>query len=197
MAIASANSYHTESKLFAGPTYKSLLVAGIQASISGWLTPTAGKPAGWIDITTYTYFDGTFAQRLTESTIIWEATLSGENYNDAYLALGLALCLWTRYWTPGDGWLPWHIEFIGEIVAANNKDNYQHGKEWQRNVVSSFHVLSRINAPPLSAGLIDCVTGAAVDVKDNDILPDPQLELDSSEFTGAVLSVRKRRSVSD
>lgn len=189
MTVANAPAYHAEYRCYAGPTFASLLTAGLTASLSGWSAPTVGTPDGWTDISARVHWPGGLRQTLGGNSITWEAELQGENYAAAYLALGLAVALWRRYWTPAGGWEPWVREYVGQWAATDDQNDYRNGKAWRRAVTGVQYDLSRRNAPPLAFGPLDVTTGASVEVWNGDVLPDPTLEAASGEYAGAPASV--------
>lgn len=77
-----------------------LITAGITTSLAGWTDPDTGKPDDWTEITSRTNWAGNFKTQLRGSSIEWEATLSGENYDDTLLGLGCPVVMWRRYGLP-------------------------------------------------------------------------------------------------
>lgn len=189
MTVANAPAYHAEYRCYAGPTFASLLTAGVTASLSGWSAPTVGTPAGWTDISTRVHWPGGLRQTLGGNSITWEAELQGEHYDATYLAIGLAVVLWRRYWTPAGGWEPWVREYVGQFQATDDQNDYRNGRSWRRAVTGVQYDLSRRNAPPLAFGPLDVTSGSSVEVWNGDVLPDPTLEAASGEYAGAPASV--------
>lgn len=189
MTVANADSYHAEYAVFAGPTYASLLAAGLTASLVAWTAPTTGKPTGWTDITDRTYWPGGLRTSLNGNSITWEAELQGANYDTDYLDIGLAVVLWRRYYTPAGGWEAWAREYVGQIVSTDDQNDYRDGKPWRRTLTGTNYNLTRLNAPPLAVGPLDVTTGSTVDVWNGDVLPDAALEAGSGEYIGEVATL--------
>lgn len=190
MAISNAVSYHTQYRAFSGPTYKSLFEAGIYSALSGWTAPDTGKPSGWTEITSRVHWPGGTRERLSGNAITWEADLSGEDYDGNLLAIGTAVVLWRRYYTPEDGWLAWAREYVGQFLNLDDQDDYRHGQQWRRGVVGSQYNLSRLDSRPLSAGPLDVTTGSTVSAWNSDVLINPVQEADSGEYVGEIANVQ-------
>ena len=177
-------------------TYKRLLLLGVTTTLAGWTDPDTGLPTGWTEITAITAWRHEFNWSSTGNSATWEATLSGHDYDEDLLRIGVAVVQWRRYWTPngwlvwGAGWQPWERAFVGQFVSANDADTYKHGQAWQRKVRGVDSVLARFNAPRITAGAPDITTGSQVTVKGDDTLAMPELEKDSSEFIGGLADVQ-------
>jgi hypothetical protein len=102
------------------------------------------------------------------------------------LGVGLAVACWIRRWEPTGGWQAWEREYVGQFLSADGKDDYRQGQAWTRRIEGIESYLRRINASHVAAGLTRVTDGASVEVRDSNVLADPDLERDKGEFLGGV-----------
>ncbi len=192
---SSTPAFDVQVRYFAGPDYGQLCKDGIYPTLHTWTDPDT-PPNGWTEITSRVAYASAFSQSWQSNSITWQAQLSGWNYDEALLRLGLTLVCWRRIWRPTGtvtapaGWQAWQRWYIGELVSRSDRNNYQNGKPWQRTVTGVNFQLSSINAPRVTAGKIRITDGATVTGTAE--LADPELERDQGEFVGGGVSVELR-----
>lgn len=94
-----ADWFDVQFRYFAGPNYGMMTKDGIRATLEPWASPDSPLP-NWTEITDRIAYASKFAQILQGSSSVWTADLSGWNYDDALLGLGLSLICWRRFWRP-------------------------------------------------------------------------------------------------
>lgn len=187
-----AEWFDVQFRYFSGPNYGMMVKDGIIATLEPWTSPDSPL-SNWTEITDRLAFASRFTQTLQGSSIVWSAELSGWNYEDTLLGLGLSLVCWRRFWrstgtgSAPAGWQPWELHFVGEIVSRNDRNNYQNGKPWQREVTGANFHLSGINAPRVTAGRIRVTEGASL--TGNEPLATIEAERDTGEFVGGRANV--------
>lgn len=189
---ATAAVFDEQLRFFAGPDWDLLIAAGL-ATLDAWTDPDTGQPVTWTEITARVSYASKFSSEQRGSSITWTMDLSGWEYDEDYLAIGLSMMCWRRLWRPTgsetapDGWQPWERLFVGEIVRKGNTQDYRQGRAWTRGVTGMNNYLDHYNAPRITAGKIRVTDGAAVSGSNE--LATPASESGTGEFVGGTTSV--------
>jgi len=141
----------------------------------------------WTNVTNKVYYRGTFTSEWNDNSIVWHATLSGQDYSDTYFEIGRAvLCLRRIY---NAGWQPWETDWLGQIVEGDYISDYQAGEQWTREIGGINTVLSKNNAPRIVLGSLNLATSDQASVQVSSTLATPAVEVGNGEFVGAAANV--------
>lgn len=94
-----ADWFDVQFRYFAGPNYGMMTKDGIKATLEPWTSPDSPL-LSWTEITDRIAYASKFAYTQQGNSLVWTADISGWNYDDALLNLGLSLVCWRRFWRP-------------------------------------------------------------------------------------------------
>ena len=149
--ISTQNDFDIPFKVYAGLAYKDLDLADYSEGVA----PTADTLSAWTDVTERVIYNGSLTKERVSSTIIFEATLNGVDYDATYFGPGQAiLCLCNVTLAgfqilPVDSGTTWGVFFVGHITEGGHEDDYKHGGRWSRKIGGLDTLLQRSTAPRL------------------------------------------------
>lgn len=196
IANTTADAYDVQYRYYSGSRFTRIATSPFATgclptsfSLSGGVPTTASD---WRDITAQVQYGGALVSEWNGNQIVWNAQLSGQNYTACNLGPGVAIAALRKLTRVGYD-SGWELEFLGNLIEGDHKDDYKRGLPWNRSLTGVNSLLDQVTAPRLTAGPVSAITGATVAVSSE--LATPSLEAGNGEFVGTTANVTKQHLI--